>query len=843
MSDQPTEGNRPLNRLFKMAVMAGVEESVRLHIRRGDDINARDDKGLTPLMIAASRNRAGTCKLLLDSGADAQLLNPAGLDALTLASLAGAHDTATVLQAALAIRPDHNGNPCERTDVVQGFASVVIGAIDDAPIPPAEVALSDGDAFDLTGWEAEDDRPAPQDDLTLAQDAAAVHDAISKHTPVDTSEEWSDFDVFLPERATPLPRSEDTEARAELRLLLLRAIREGSVPQTCVDDLCRGDDRALDEAAQALLHLVINDLGAETDERLEHTSRAESFAVYVDPDETPDEQHAVAGALAFLDDLELHRNDPMRLYMREAQRERLITAEEEVAFAKAMEDGLERALDALAEWPAGLARLLAAADLAKAGERPLEWISSGSAEEAPPEGAQLDDEALVDLSGSLTDSGAIADDDDVVGDTEEVEATDAPGSEEAGFFDKLDKLASAMSGMNPAGRQLPVMREVIASLSIRRSFLIELGDAAADDVSQPAKHFVNAIRAHRRARDRFALANLRLVLSIAKRYMGSGLLMDDLMQEGNIGLLKAVDKFDWRRGFKFSTMATWWIRQHVSRAVADTALLIRLPIHAHEAARLIHREARAFEKSAGRRPSIQELAERLSLDARKVEAFLRATAVATPLEELETEPGIDDSGLLELFEKVASDQLRRALDEVLAELGHKPEQIVRLRFGLGGADPMTLEEVGVRFEVTRERIRQIEAKALRMLKHPVRMARLRPWLYANPSDNRAAEAGNKGANEVNREESTSPTTQIGFAAKAVDAAKAIQTDGAWSKLPKLELLLAQAKHMGIPVEDDRGGAGSVWVNLTEMHDNRARALVRKMLAMGFKHWPGRGYWR
>ena len=823
-----------------MAVMAGVEDSVRLHIRRGDDVNARDDKGLTPLMIAASRNRAGTCKLLLDSGADARLLNPAGLDALTLASLAGAHDTATVLQAALAIRPDHNGYPREHSDVVQGFASVVIGAIVDAPVAPAEVALADGDAFDLTGWEAEEDSPAPQDDLTLAQDAAAVHDAISKHTPIDTSEDWRDFDVFLPERATPLPRSEDAEARAELRLLLLRAIREGSVPQTCVDDLCRGDDSALDEAAEALLHLVINDLGAETDERVEYTSLAESFAVHVDPDETPDEESAVADALAFLDDLESHRNDPMRLYMREAQRERLITAEEEVALAKAMEDGLERALDALAEWPTGLARLLVAADLAKAGERPLEWISSGSAEEAPPEGAQLDDEALVDLSGSLTDSGAIAN--GVVDDTEEVEAADAPESEEAGFFDKLDKLASAMSGMNPAGQPLPVMREIISSLSIRRSFLIELGDTAAGEASQPAKHFVNAIRAHRRARDRFALANLRLVLSIAKRYMGSGLLMDDLMQEGNIGLLKAVDKFDWRRGFKFSTMATWWIRQQVSRAVAATALLIRLPVHAHEAARLIHREAHAFDKSAGRRPSIQELAERLSLDARKVEAFLRATAVPTPLEALETEPGIGDPSALDPFEKVASDHLRRTLDDMLAELGRKPEQILRLRFGLGGADPLTLEEVGVRFEVTRERIRQIEAKALKKLKHPVRQARLRPWLYDDAPERRSKEDDHDSVDDTENE-LTKPIARTDVAAKAGETDRPGQKRRTGSKAPALERLLMRASELGVPIEDDRGGTGSVWVNLTEMQDNRACALVRKMLAMGFKHWPGRGYWR
>ena len=824
-----------------MAVMVGVEDSVRLHIRRGDDVNARDDKGLTPLMIAASRNRAGTCKLLLDSGADAQLLNPAGLDALTLANLAGAHDTASVLRAALAIRPDHNGYPCEHTDVVQGIASVVIGGIVNAAIALDEVALADGDAFDLTGWEAEEDSPAPQDDLTLAQNAAAVHDAISKHTPIDTSKDWSDFDVFLPEHAAPLPRSEDAEARAELRLLLLRAIREGSVPQTCVDDLCRRDDSAPDEASEALLHRVINDLGAETDERLEYTSRTERIAVYVDPDETPDEENAVAGALAFLDDLESHRNDPMRLYMREAQRERLITAEEEVALAKAMEDGLERALDALAEWPAGLARLLVAADLVKAGERPLEWISSASAEEAPPEGGQLHDEALVDISGSLTDSGAIANgvaDDD----TEDVEAPDAPESEEAGFFDKLDKLASAISGMYPAGQPLPVMREIISSLSIRRSFLIALGDTAADDASQPAKHFVNAIRAHRRARDRFALANLRLVLSIAKRYMGSGLLMDDLMQEGNIGLLKAVDKFDWRRGFKFSTMATWWIRQQVSRAVADTALLIRLPVHAHEVARLIHREARAFDKSAGRRPSIQELAERLSLDARKVEAFLRATAVPTPLEALETEPGIDDPSALDPFEKVASDHLRRTLDDMLAELGRKPEQILRLRFGLGGADPLTLEEVGVRFEVTRERIRQIEAKALKKLKHPVRQARLRPWLYDDAPERRSKEDDHDSVDDTENE-LTKPIARIDVAAKAGETDRPGQKRRTGSKAPALERLLMRASELGVPIEDDRGGTGSVWVNLTEMQDNCARALVRKMLAMGFKHWPGRGYWR
>ena len=823
--------------------MAGVEDSVRLHIRRGDNFNARDDKGLTPLMIAASRNRASTCKLLLDSGADPQLLNPVGLDALTLAKLAGAHDSAFVLQAALAIRSDRNGYPFKHSEAVPDTATVAISVIAEAPVAPSEVTFADGGGFDLTGWETEEDCPAPEDDLTLPLDAAAVHDAISNHTPIDRSEDWSDVEVFLPERATPLPRSGDVEARAGLRLLLLRAIREGSVPQTCVDDLCRGDDCALDEAAEALLRLVINDVGAEADERFEYTSPAESFAVHVDPNETPDEENAVAEALAFLDDLESHRNDPMRIYMREAQRERLITAEEEVALAKAMEDGLERALDALAEWPAGLARLLAAADLVKVGERPLKWLSSGSRDEAPPEGAQLDANALIDFSGSLANFGAIAGGVDGDGDdTEQVEATGAPDSEEVRFFEQLAELASAMIGTNPAGKPLAATREVLSSLSIRRSFLIELGDTAADDVSQPAKHYADAIRAYRRARDRFALANLRLALSIAKRYMGSGLLMDDLMQEGNIGLLKAVEKFDWRRGFKFSTMATWWIRQQVSRAVADTALLIRLPVHAHDTARLIHREARVFEKSAGRRASIQELAERLSLDARKVEAFVRATAVPTPLEELETEASIGDPSTHDPFEKVASDHLRRTLDAMLAELGHKPEQIVRLRFGLDGADPLTLEEVGGRFAVTRERIRQIEAKALKKLKHPVRQARLRPWLYDDALEHSSTEVNHNSGDDT-ESELTRPAARADVAAKEGRTGRPSQKRREGSKPSALDRLLMQAAELGVPVEDDRGGTGSVWVNLIEMRDNRRRALVHKMLAMGFAHWPGRGYWR
>lgn len=787
-----------------MAVMAGVESAVRLHIHRGDDLNARDDKGLTPLMIAASRNNAGICSLLLDSGADERLIDSVGNDALALATAAGAQEAASIIATA---KYGRNGRPREAFDAATGPSPMAVRAIADAPTAPAaarngaldkegdrgnlspvltlpgppqavappgpylnaasyaELAaqpewagetLGDSDAVDLTGWEAEEDRPAPENDPTLAERASAVHAAISGHTPIDTSEDWDDVDAFLPELAAPLPRADNAEARAGLRLLLLRAIREGSVPQATIDDLSRGDDQTMDEAAESRLRFVINDLGAETDERFEYTSPAESFEVHVDSEATPDEEETVADGLAFFDDLESHRNDPMRLYMREAQRERLITAEEEVALAKAMEDGLDAALDALADWSAGLARLLAAAWLVKAGERPLDSISSGSREEAPPEGGPIDEDAPIALARALTDVNAIAEDGD--DDSEADEPADATHDERAGFFERVDELASIASGENSDRSPSPAVRDALSSLSIKRSFLIELGDAAVDDGSLSAKRFADAIRAHRHARDRFALANLRLVISIAKRYLGSGLPMDDLIQEGNIGLLKAVDKFDWRRGFKFSTMATWWIRQQVSRAVADTALLIRLPVHAYEAAQRIHREANAFEKSSGKPLSIHDLGVRLLLDPRKVGAVLRATTVPMPIEGLDLEPNIDEPDSFDPFETAAAAHLRRALDRMLDDLDRKSERIVRLRFGLGVADdPLTLEEIGTRFQVTRERIRQIEAKAMKKLRHPARRLCLRPWLYDDPPESAALQTGAGGEK---RDENSIPKARV-----------------------------------------------------------------------------------
>ena len=240
-----------------------------------------------------------------------------------------------------------------------------------------ELDASNVDGFDLAGWKAEEDQPAPEGDPTLSAAAVEVQSAITEHQPIDTSAAWDDIEAFLPDLATPLPRADDMEARERLRLVLLRAIREGSVPQWAVDNLALGDDGEPDPEASALLGMVINDLGAETDERFEYSTPHESFEVFVAPEEKPGEEDAVAEALAFVDNLADRRNDPLRIYQRAFQRQSLLTAEAEAALGQAMERGLDKALDALASWPSGVGSVLDAAKRVAAGTKSLRWLSSG----------------------------------------------------------------------------------------------------------------------------------------------------------------------------------------------------------------------------------------------------------------------------------------------------------------------------------------------------------------------------------------------------------------------------------------------------------------------------------
>jgi RNA polymerase primary sigma factor len=703
----------------RFTLQKGNAASVIALIERGLDVDAPDAEGRTPLMVAAGAGNSAACKALLGAGADPTRIDSTGRDAMGLASEGRKTDAFLVVAeavrvfSALAARSSSSkssviSDECPTAPDVEPEPEIISSNQSGLRLDDSAPVLAADATSDASAWIDLEPPDRPPDNVESLRSFATSQAVVSGAEVVGAGADWSDVEANLPtpvrkRKSVTVPSPLDAEMRVDIGSLIVRALSEGRVQEAEISEtLARLTDEEAKERAFEAIVTVLGDLGSFVDDDI-------SSATDCQNSEEPalSDRVEVDEAVSIVVETSKPVTRAWECYQSDVLEHKLLDAAEELLVAHRIKRGRSDALAIIARSPTAVTAIAQWARRAIADRIGMELFL------APEDGE------------SHSDMGSVE--------------GDRTGTTESKLTERFEQWSARLSGMLPAladrggGAVPPGAARDVRSLLEEASLQFELIERTVeligrDDIEQG---LLDALGLHLKrvvdARNRMVACNQRLVVHLARRYARSGMDLEDLVQEGNLGLMRAVERFDPDRGNRFATYAGWWIRQAMSRAVADKSRTIRVPVHVGEKLRRLERfqeqELRPTELT------VAEIASALEVEDLAVEKLLKVPAEPVSLSDLDEIALIGQESWMYAFpetpeDSLAARQMRRVVQDAVKRLPQRAATVIALRFGFGEDGERTLEEVGTIYGVTRERIRQIEAKALAALSHPSRATAL-----------------------------------------------------------------------------------------------------------------------